>query len=112
MNTKTHIVVKVSSEGCPICEHMSRHDRATFEGFPELHYQELDLDAIIDERDRPLEGALFKAIEGNALNPDYTVDTPLYLFLTSGGKYLGHHSGAATIVELRSVTQEILQGSS
>lgn len=109
---KKFIVVKVSSKECPICQHMSKHDRATFDGFPELQMKEMDLDELIENRSGDIELLVYSAIERHALNPDYTVDTPLYIFLSQEGKYLGHHSGAATIVELREITKDFISGSS
>lgn len=107
---KEFLVVKVSSTECPICQHMSKHDRATFEGFSNLAFRELDLDELIQSRESDFEMLVYRAIEKHALNPDYTVDTPLYIFMNQGGKYLGHHSGAATIVELRDTTKEFIKG--
>lgn len=110
MNVKEFIATKVFSDGCTICEHMSRHDRSTFEGFPEIAYQELNLDDIINHEGNPTKLRLYQIIERYALNPDYTVDTPLYIVMTKQGKYLGHHTGAATIVELRDTIKQIISG--
>lgn len=108
MNKGKFIATKVFSKGCTICEHMKRHDRATFEGFPEIAYQELDLDDVIDHGSNLTKLCLYKIIENHALNPDYTVDTPVYIVMTSKGKYLGHHTGEATIVELRDKIKQFL----
>lgn len=108
MQSKQFIATKVFSPGCTVCEHMSRHDRATFEGFPEVAYQELDLDDIINHEGNLTKLRLYQIIERNALNPDYTVDTPAYIVMTNKGKYLGHHTGEATIVELREKIKQFL----
>lgn len=101
LQRKNFIATKVFSTGCTICEHMSRFDRATLEGFPEIAYQELDLDDIIDHDGNATKARLYQIIERYALNKDYTVDTPIYIVMTTKGKYLGHHTGEATVVELR-----------
>ena len=41
---KSYIAVKVFDEECDICKHMSKHDRATFENFSEVGYQEVPLE--------------------------------------------------------------------
>lgn len=107
---KEIIATKVISRGCPICEGMSRYDRSVFDGFPQIGYQELDIDDIIDDQDNVTKRRLYQLIENHALNPDYTVDTPLYLLMTIKGKYLGHHIGEATIVQLREKIGKILEG--
>lgn len=109
MSTK-YIATKVFSQGCVICDHMSRHDRATFEGFPEIGYQEVDLDDVINHGGNPTKLRLYSIIEKYALNNDYTVDTPIYVIMTTQGKYLGHHTGEATITQLRSKISDILEG--
>lgn len=106
---KDFIATKVFSKGCTVCEHMSRVDRPTFEGFPQIGYQELDLDDIIDHQDNATKVRLYQIIEKYALNNDYTVDTPLYVIMTKQGKYLGHHTGDATVPQLRDRITEILK---
>lgn len=108
MGDKKFIATKIFTKGCSICEHMGRIDKATFEGFPEIGYQELDLDDIIDNGGNLTKIRLYHLIEKYALNSDYTVDTPLYIIMTMKGEYLGHHTGEATIVDLREKTKEIL----
>lgn len=105
---KDCIATKVFAKGCEACEHMSRIDKPAFGGFPEVAYQELDLDDIIDHGGNSTKLRLYQLIERHALNPDYTVDTPLYMLMTTKGKYLGHHTGEATIVELRDKIRGIL----
>jgi hypothetical protein len=108
MSTKKYIATKIYAEGCTICEHMSRIDRPTFEGFPEVGYQELDLDDVINNEGNPTKVRLYSIIEKYAVNNDYTVDTPLYVIMTMQGKYLGHHTGEATITQLRECVNKIL----
>lgn len=105
---KKFIATKVFSNDCVICEHMSRYDRSVFEGFPSVAYQEVDLDAIVDNGGDPTKLRLYQIIERNALNNDYTVDVPLYIVMDKQGKYMGHHSGEASIVELRNEIRNMI----
>jgi hypothetical protein len=98
---KTVIVTKVYDTDCDICNHMKKHDRATFESYPELAFQEVLLDDIINHGNNLTKLRLYQCVERYALNNDYTVDLPVYVFLSKQGKYLGHHVGAGTIMELR-----------
>lgn len=109
---KKYIVTKVLDEDCDICKHMSKHDRATFESFPELAYQEIALDDVINHGNNLTKLRLYQVLERHALNPDYTVDLPVYVVLTKQGKYLGHLVGASTVVELRDKIKECLENSS
>lgn len=102
------IATKVYTQGCTVCEHMSRIDKATFEGFPEIGYQTVDLDDVINNDGNLTKLRLYQYIERYALNDDYTVDTPVYIIMTTQGKYLGHHTGEATITQLRDRIKEIL----
>ncbi len=106
---KTYIAVKVFDENCDICKHMSKHDRATFEGFPEIGYQEVNLDDIINHGNNLTKLRIYQVLEKYAVNPDYTIDLPVYVILTKQGTYKGHHVGAATIVELRDKIKESLE---
>lgn len=110
MSEKKIIATKVFSKGCTICEHMSRYDRSVFEGFPEIGYQEANLDDIVDHGGNTTKLRLYYIIEKHAINNDYTVDTPLYILMTFQGKYLGHHTGEATVVQLRDKIKEIIEG--
>lgn len=103
------IVTKVSDKGCEICLHMSRHDRATFEGFPEISYQEIHLDDIIDHNNNATKIRIYQCLERYCLSPTYEIDLPVYLFLTKKGEYKGHIQGAATVLELRDKIREILE---
>lgn len=104
----TVIVVKVSDKSCENCKHMSRHDRAVLEGFPEVSFQEVELDDVINYDSDFTKFRIYQCLEKYALNKDYTVDLPTYVFLTEGGQYLGHHVGVATITEFREKAREIL----
>ena len=92
-----------------MCQHMSRHDRSVFEEFPEIAYQEAALDDLINHSGNFTKLRMYQCLERYALNPDYTIDLPVYLVMTKEGKYKGHHKGAATITELRSKIKQILQ---
>jgi hypothetical protein len=106
---KTIIATKVYDEDCDICRHMSKHDRATFESFPEIGYQETSLDSIISHGNDPTKVRIYQCLERHAVNADYTIDLPVYVLLSKQGQYKGHHVGAATIVELRDKIKECLE---
>jgi len=106
---KSFIVTKIYDNDCDICKHMSKHDRVTFEGYSELGYQELNLDDVINHSGNPTKMRLYQCLEKYALNPDYTIDLPVYVFLTKQGRYKDHHVGAATIVELRDKIKQCLE---
>jgi hypothetical protein len=88
---------------------MSKHDRATFESFDEIGYQEVKLEDIIAHNNNLTKVRIYQCLENHALNPDYTIDLPVYVILSKQGQYKGHHVGAATIVELRDKIKECLE---
>ena len=106
---KNLIATKVFDEDCDICKHMSKHDRATFESFDEVGYQEVKLEDIIAHNNNLTKVRIYQCLEKHALNPDYTIDLPVYVILSKQGQYKGHHVGAATIVELRDKIKECLE---
>jgi len=106
---KNLIATKVFDEDCDICKHMSKHDRATFESFDEVGYQEIKLEDIIAHNNNLTKVRIYQCLENHALNPDYTIDLPVYVILSKQGQYKGHHVGAATIVELRDKIKECLE---
>jgi hypothetical protein len=106
---KTVIVTKVFDKDCDICQHMSKHDRATFESFDEIAYQEVKLEDVIAHDNNLTKLRIYQCLERHALNPDYTIDLPVYVFLSKQGQYKGHHVGAATIVELRDKIKECIE---
>jgi len=109
---KNYIAVKVFDKDCETCQHMSKHDRVTFEEFSEIGYQEVQLDDIINHNNNLTKLRIYQILEKYALNPDYTIDLPVYVVLSKQGKYQGHHVGAATIVELRDKIKECLEENS
>ena len=106
---KNLIATKVFDEDCDICKHMSKHDRATFESFDEVGYQEVNLEDVIAHNNNLTKLRIYQCLERHALNPDYTIDLPVYVILSKQGQYKGHHVGAATIVELRDKIKECLE---
>jgi hypothetical protein len=106
---KTLIVTKVYDKNCDICNHMSKHDRVTFEGYPDIGYQEVLLDDIINHSGNLTKLRIYHCLENYALNADYTIDLPVYVALSTKGKYVGHHVGAATITELRDKITQCLE---
>ena len=104
-------VLKVFDESCDICKHMSKHDRATFEGFEELKFEEINLADVMHPQQtaRPITmSQVYQCLERHALNPDYTIDLPVYVFLEKTGNYKGHLQGALTVQELRDGVKTIL----
>jgi len=99
--TDTLLAIKVFDEDCDICQHMERFDSAVFQGFPEVQYDKINLNRLIDSERNQIQDIVYQCLERYALNPDYTVDLPVYLFLTTTGEYKGHHVGSATLSELR-----------
>ena len=108
---KNYIAVKVFDNNCDICKHMSKHDRVTFEEFPEIGYQEVNLDDIINHNGNLTKLRIYQILEKYAVNRDYTIDLPVYVVLTKQGQYKGHHIGVATIVELRDKIKEMIEDS-
>ena len=106
---KSHIVTKVFDEACDICKHMSKHDRATFESFDQIAYQEVDLDDVINHGNNLTKLRLYQILEKYCLSPTYEIDLPVYAIMTKQGKYTGHVQGAATVVELRDKIKECLE---
>ena len=105
------IITKVHDKNCDICLHMSKHDKATFESFPEISYREVILDEVLDSTNtaRPVTyQRLYQCIERHCLTPTYEVDLPAYIALNKKGAYLGHVQGANTIVELRVWVKSLL----
>jgi hypothetical protein len=106
---KSYIVTKVFDEDCEICKHMSRHDRATFENFDELAYQEVKLEDVINHENNLTKLRIYQLLERHCLSSTYEIDLPVYLVMDKTGQYKGHQQGAATIVELRDKIKEILE---
>lgn len=106
---KVIIATKVFDENCDICKHMSRHDRATFENFEEIAYQEIDLDSVINHNSNLTKLRLYQILERYCLSPTYEIDLPVYAIMTKQGKYLGHVQGAATVAELRDKVKECFE---
>jgi hypothetical protein len=95
------IATKVFDKTCEICKQMSRHDRATFEGFPGVVYQEVDLDDIINNQGNLTKIRLYQLLERHCLSSTYEIDLPVYLVMDKQGKYVSHVQGANTISELK-----------
>jgi hypothetical protein len=106
---KNLIATKVYDTDCEICKHMSKHDRATFEGFEEILYQEVKLDDIISHNNNLTKLRIYQLLERYCLSPTYEIDLPVYLIMTKQGLYKGHSQGSATIVELRDKIKECLE---
>lgn len=97
----TLIATKVFDKNCEICQQMSRHDRATFEGFEGISYQEVDLDDVINNQGNLTKVRIYQLLERHCLSPTYEIDLPVYLVMDKQGKYISHIQGANTIKELK-----------
>lgn len=102
------IATKVFDKNCDICKHMSRHDKATFEGFEGVDYQEVDLDDIIDSGGNLTKVRIYQCLERHCLSPTYELDLPVYLVIDRKGAYIGHIQGAKSVKELRDWYSESL----
>ena len=110
----TIFITKVHDKNCDICQHMAKHDRATFESFPEVEYSEVLLDDVINSANTGfplLYHRLYQCLETHCLNPDYSIDLPVYVALSKTGGYLGHVQGANTVAELRDGVKTFLETS-
>jgi hypothetical protein len=105
---KTVIVTKVFDEDCDICSHMEKHDRATFENFDKILYQKVKLDDVIAHNNNLTKLRIYQCLERYCLNSDYSIDLPVYVFLSKDGKYVGHLQGALTIPEIRDGVKSFL----
>ena len=88
---------------------MSKHDRAAFEEFPGIGYQEILLDDVLDYCGDLTKRRIYELLERHCLDSTYQIDLPVYLVMDKRGKYLGHIQGAATIVEMRDKIKECLE---
>lgn len=102
------IATKVFDKDCEICLHMSKHDRATFEGFQGVDYQEVALDDVIDNGGNFTKVRIYQCLERYCLSPTYEIDLPVYLVMDRKGSYIGHVQGAKSIKELRDWYSESL----
>ena len=106
---KSVLVTKVFDEDCDICKHMEKHDRATFESFPEIAYQTVRLDDVINHDSNRTKLRIYQLLERHCLSATYEIDLPVYLIMTKQGAYKGHLQGAATITEIRDKLKECLE---
>lgn len=106
---KTVLVAKVFDSDCDVCKHMEKIDRPVFDGFSEIGFQEVALDDVINHNNNLTKLRIYQCLEKHAVNPDYTIDLPVYVFLTKKGEFKGCHVGVATVVELRNKIKEILE---
>jgi hypothetical protein len=101
---RTIIVTKIYDNDCDICNHMSKHDRATFESFPEIDYREVNLDDVLKPTNTPnplSNMILYQHLEQRCLSSTYELDLPVYIFTSKIREYLDHLQGANTVQEIR-----------
>ena len=101
MSAPEFIVTKVYDKDCDICNHMERHDQVTFESFPELLYQKILLDDVIEHNGNLTKVLLYQILERYCLSPTYEIDLPVYVIADRKGNYKGHLQGALTVQEIR-----------
>lgn len=106
---KSYIVTKVFDDACDICKHMEKHDQAAFETFPQIAYQKIKLDDVIEHMGNLTKLRIYRLLVRHCLSTTYEIDLPVYLFMTKQGEYKGHWQGAGTIVELRDKVKECLE---
>lgn len=106
------IVTKVFDLNCPVCETMARFDRSVFEGFPEISYQEVSYDDLLNRENNLTKIRIYQCLERYAVSPTYEIDLPTYVFLTKQGQYKGHLQGALTVSKLREGVKSILEKTS
>jgi hypothetical protein len=66
------------------------------------------LDDVIAHNNNLTKLRIYQCLERHCLNPDYSIDLPVYIFLTKTGKYLGHLQGALAVSELRDGVKDII----
>ena len=106
-------IVKVYDNNCEICTAMSQYDFdivANLSSKPE--YRTVQLSQILDPVNTDAEVAtVAHYTELHAVNPDYTIDLPVY-FVLEGKKYLGHLVGEQSQDELKAKLEKIVSGAS
>jgi hypothetical protein len=106
----TVIITKVHDAFCDVCKHMERHDQATFESFPEVLYQKVLLDDVINHQSNLTKVRIYQILEKYCLSPSYEIDLPVYLAIDKQGTYKGHLQGALTVQEIREGVKTIMGG--
>ena len=102
---------KIHDHGCDVCKAMSKFDVAVMEGIPEIAFEEISLDQVTapHNTDRPITmRQLYRCIEEKALNPDYTLDLPVYVCLDKQGAYVNHLQGAYEVANFRDGVKSML----
>lgn len=104
-------VVKIYDNNCDVCRQMSVFDSdvvLNLDSKPE--YRTVELGVILDpDTEDPEDAALAHYAEIHAVNPDYTIDLPVYMVL-EGKKYLGHVGQVNTQTELKEKLERIVSG--
>ena len=109
-------IFKIFDHGCPTCEQMSQFDSEVVFSLRQsdkpLEYRTRELGAILDpDTEDEDNAALAHYAEIYAVNPDYTIDLPVY-FVLEGKKYLGHLVGEHSRDELKAKLEKIVSGAS
>ena len=109
-------IFKIFDSNCSVCEEMSHYDSEVVLSlaYPErkIEYRTRELGVILDpDSENPDDATLAHYAEVYAVNPDYTIDLPVY-FVLEGKKYLGHLVGEQSRDELRAKLEGIVSGAS
>jgi len=101
-------ITKVYDHGCPICEQMSQYDEKIAADL-NTKLTAVVLEDVLDaEGDKVFYMALGQYLERYAVNPDYTLDLPVYM-VTHNKKYLGHTIGEQSQYDLKSKLENICE---
>ena len=102
-------VYKIYDSLCPVCERMSQFDSDVALGLG-TGYKTRELEAILDPDNFSEEDAtLAHYVEVYAVNPDYTLDLPVYVVLR-GKTYAGHVTGDLDRREFETKLEKIVNG--
>jgi len=102
-------IVKIYDVNCDVCQRMAEFDaQLILDMASKPAYRTVPLGQILDpDNQDPEDTALAHYAEVHAVNPDYTIDLPVYMVL-SGKTYLGHVVGEQTGNDLREKLEKIL----
>lgn len=101
-------ITKVYDHGCPICEKMAEYDEKIVSDLNTKMTTVVLEDVLDAEGDQVFYLALSQYLERYAVNPDYTLDLPVYM-VTQSKKYLGHINGDHSQYELKSKLENIFE---
>lgn len=102
-------IIKVFDVGCPICKEMGKFDRSLIQSLAETaKFEERALSSIMEQNNAESQ-LLYQILERYAVNPDYTLDLPVYVVSNAPKKYVGHIQGEKTESEFSDELLTILK---